>query len=124
MTNSVERDGSHLLVDLSALQGLVGSDANKIRRFLSLYLDSLQQQGDELRTHYAEGEVQALGAVAHQLKSSSYSVGARALGNLCAELEKAGKAGEWQILAREMPEFEDTLKMTQAFVVDLLARHS
>jgi HPt (histidine-containing phosphotransfer) domain-containing protein len=47
-----------------------------------------------LRAAAAAGDARQAAALAHKLKSSSRSVGARGLGDLCAELESAGKAGD------------------------------
>ena len=52
----------------------------------------------------AAADVLQVGAIAHQLKSSSRSVGALTLGDLCAELENAcltlGRGGVLQGMAR------------------------
>ena len=45
-------------------------------------------------------------AMAHKLKSAARAVGALALGELCAELEQAGKAAQQDALARLLPAFE------------------
>jgi HPt (histidine-containing phosphotransfer) domain-containing protein len=47
-----------------------------------------------------------VGALAHKLKSSARSVGALALGELCVEIEQAGKAGQIEALAALLPRFE------------------
>lgn len=44
--------------------------------------------------------------LAHKLKSSARSVGAMALGELCAQMELAGQVGQPELLARLWPEFE------------------
>jgi HPt (histidine-containing phosphotransfer) domain-containing protein len=51
----------------------------------------------------------ATGAAAHKLKSSARSVGAMALGEVCAEMELAGKAGQVEKLAALLPHFEAEL---------------
>jgi HPt (histidine-containing phosphotransfer) domain-containing protein len=48
----------------------------------------------------------AAGAAAHKLKSSARSVGALALGELCAGMERAGKAGDTEALAVLLPRLE------------------
>jgi two-component system, sensor histidine kinase and response regulator len=59
----------------------------------------------ELTRACEDGAAVQAGAVAHRLKSSARSVGARALGDLCAELEQAGNAGRSEVLATLLPRF-------------------
>jgi len=54
--------------------------------------------------------------LAHKLKSSARSVGALALGELCAEMEKSGKAGDMAALAMLLPRFERELASVEGFL--------
>jgi HPt (histidine-containing phosphotransfer) domain-containing protein len=56
------------------------------------------------------------GAFAHKLKSSARSVGALALGELCAEMETAGKSGDTDLLAVLLPKFEHELASVEGFL--------
>lgn len=47
----------------------------------------------ELDAAFADGNLAQVGALGHKLKSSSRTVGANALADLCAGLEQAGKSG-------------------------------
>lgn len=58
-----------------------------VRRVLETYQRSLDKHIDTLRTAEAAGDVAALRAVAHTLKSSSSSIGALAFAARSAELE-------------------------------------
>jgi len=95
------KDGPPTL-DVTVLQGLVGDDPRVIHEFLSEYLSSAVQQASQLRSAHTAGDMAQVGAVAHKLKSSSRSVGALALGDLCAELDTAGKASDrvriWELM--------------------------
>jgi CheY-like chemotaxis protein/HPt (histidine-containing phosphotransfer) domain-containing protein len=75
------------VVDLAVLHRLVGDDPAVVREFLQDYLDSAREQAMELRRAYRKGDVRLVGGLAHKLKSASLSVGALALGELCAEME-------------------------------------
>ncbi|MDP1652537.1 MAG: Hpt domain-containing protein, partial [Rhodocyclaceae bacterium] len=59
----------------------------------------------ELSAACAAGDAARAGALAHKLKSSARSVGALALGEICAEIEAAGKAGQSAALAEPMLRF-------------------
>jgi HPt (histidine-containing phosphotransfer) domain-containing protein len=54
--------------------------------------------------------------LAHKLKSSARSVGALVLGELCAELEKTGKAGDNKALALLLPKFDQELAHVERFL--------
>ncbi len=75
--------------DPEALARIVGNKPASIRRFLELFLVTSQEQCQVLQT---ETDFKVLSSTAHSLKSSSRSVGAFRLGDLCQSLEAAGKA--------------------------------
>jgi HPt (histidine-containing phosphotransfer) domain-containing protein len=58
------------------------------------YLDSSAELLDELRDAAEARDAEALRRAAHTLKSSSWNVGARALGDLCERLEAQGRGGD------------------------------
>ncbi|MDO8466495.1 MAG: Hpt domain-containing protein, partial [Gallionella sp.] len=103
-------------VDVNVLKALIGDDEATIREFLHDFRLSAAKIAAELRTACAAGETAAAGALAHKLKSSSRSVGALALGELCAAMEKAGKAGNTEALAALLPQFERELASVESFL--------
>ena len=56
-------------------------------------------------------------------KSSARSVGALALGEICAALEAAGKAGDKAMLKKTMPGFTDEMTAVNAALERLTAHH-
>lgn len=56
------------------------------------------------------------GALAFKLKSSARSVGALALGELCTQMEQAGKTGDTAELEALLPKFEQELAMVEGFL--------
>ena len=60
-------------------------------------------------------------AAAHKLKSSSRAVGALALGDLCAELENACRAGDPQAFGLGLAAFEVALAEVESDIGKLLA---
>jgi HPt (histidine-containing phosphotransfer) domain-containing protein len=92
-----------------------------VRELLADYLRSAQHLAADLRGHCAQGRGREAAAIAHKLKSSSRSVGAIALGDLCAELENAGKAGDMARLANWTGRFDAALAAVEAEISGLLA---
>jgi HPt (histidine-containing phosphotransfer) domain-containing protein len=103
-------------VDVNVLKALIGDDEAMIREFLHDFRLSATKIAAELRAACAAGQAAAAGALAHKLKSSSRSVGALALGELCAAMEKAGKGGDAETLAALLPKFEQELAGVEGFL--------
>lgn len=100
-------DQQTLAVDVRVLATLVGDDATIIREFLNDFHISARQISQELSAACRAGDAPAVAALAHQLKSAARSVGALALGELCASLEMAGKAGDQPALTQLTPPFDE-----------------
>jgi len=82
------------VIDLAVLAGIVGDDPQKLARFASKFLHSTQQGVRDMELALAQGEVQAVRAIAHRLKSAASTVGAFAMADLCQRLEQFSLAGE------------------------------
>ena len=103
-------------IDVNVLKALIGDGEAMLREFLHDFGISTAKIAVELRTACAAGQAAAAGAVAHKLKSSARSVGAMELGDLCAEMEKTGKAGDVEALAVILPKFEQALANVENFL--------
>ena len=101
-----EHQGEDRILDVSVLEGLVGNDPDVVADFLADFLRLARRQVAELCAAARCGESASVGAIAHKLKSSSRSVGASAFGDLCAELDDAGKTGASARIAELLPQFE------------------
>ena len=108
--------GGDMPVDVNVLKALVGDDEATIRDFLHDFRISAAKIAVELRTACTSGKTADAGALAHKLKSSARSVGALALGELCAEMEQAGKAGDTATLTALLPRFEQELAGVEGFL--------
>jgi len=97
-------------LDVSVLAALVGDNPEVINEFLQYFRSSATQIAAEIHTAYAAGQTAQVGALAHKLKSSALAVGALELGELCAAIEQAGKAGQIEVLASLLSRFK--VKMT------------
>ena len=107
-------------MDVSVLKALVGDDAAVIREFLHDFRTSLGTTAAELRDACQRGQAPAAGATAHKLKSTAHSVGALKLGDLCGEIEHAGKTGDIKALDILLPSFEQELVAVDGCLDSLL----
>lgn len=79
---------------VARLQALDPRGENRLlERVLDAFFDSLAKHGDELRDARHAGDLDALRAVVHTLKSSSASIGATQLSQRCAEVEGLARQG-------------------------------
>jgi CheY-like chemotaxis protein/HPt (histidine-containing phosphotransfer) domain-containing protein len=106
-------------VDVNVLKELVGDDPTVTSEFLRDFRTSSEKIAADLRGACQEGQAKIAGATAHKLKSSARAVGALALGELCAEMEQAGKAGDTQALNALLPRFESELTAVNEYIDSL-----
>jgi len=107
-------------VDISVLRNLVGDDPGVLREVLRDFRASAARTARELRAACAAGHAMLAGAAAHKLKSSARAVGALALGALCADIERAGNAGDHIALAERRPAFDAEMDAVDASISRLL----
>ena len=103
-------------LDVNVLKALVGDDPAVIREFLGDFRLSAAKTAAELKAACDGGQARQAGALAHKLKSSARLVGALALGELCAAMERAGKAGDMDALVALLPEFGRELARVEDFL--------
>lgn len=106
-------------VDVSVLEGLVGSDPAVIHEILQDFRVSAAKTAAELKAAFAAGQATAAGAAAHKLKSSARSIGAMALGDLCATIERIGKTGQADTMAEPLGRFEVELAAVDNYLGSL-----
>jgi PAS domain S-box-containing protein len=104
------------LVNVGVLERLIGNDTSVIDEFLQAFRASLLQLGGLLITAQRDGKPAQVAGYAHQIKSSARSVGALALGELCAQIELAGNAGDRMTLARLLPLFDSEAASVEAWL--------
>ncbi|NDP47036.1 MAG: PAS domain-containing protein [Sulfuriferula multivorans] len=106
-------------VDVSVLESIIGSDPAVILEFLNDFRISAAKIGAELKTACVDRQPARASQQAHKLKSSARTVGALALGERCAEMEAAGKAGSHETLVLLLPMFEQELNAVNIFIESL-----
>jgi len=103
-------------VNVHVLEGFVGNDPEIIKDMLHDYRLSATQTAAELRTALLNNQLTAVGLIAHKLKSSSRSVGALKLGDICAEIEQAGRNNDRETLDSLLIQFDTALKAVEAYL--------
>ncbi len=109
-------------VDVAVLKALIGDDPATVHGLLFDYRASARQFAIALRAAHAADDVRQIGAIAHQLKSSSRAVEALSLGDLCAELENACRTRAGEAVSRGMARFEIEHRVVDDGLGRLLAR--
>jgi len=120
-TESEIQSVSKLVVDQSVLENLVGKDPLVIREFQNDFQVSAEKIALELMAACVDGNAVRASDLAHKLTASAHAVGAGILGDLCAQMEAAGKAGNTKKLADLLPLFEGELQAVMMFLDSLLA---
>jgi HPt (histidine-containing phosphotransfer) domain-containing protein len=107
-------------LDLDILRELVGADPALLREFLTIWQSSSAPLIDELRQAFEAQDTGTISSVAHRFKSSSRSIGALPLGDLCADLEMACRAHDHDEINSLMQHFEQLYSETDAAVTNAL----
>ena len=93
------------MMDVSVLERLVGDDPGIVLEFLGDFQRSARVMTAEYLQAHDAGDLKAVIAVTHKLKSASRSCGALLFGDLCADIEKAGKIHDVEALAAHRQSF-------------------
>jgi len=110
-------------VDVQVLENLVGRDEEVLGELLVEYRRSARQLAAELRSAFAADDHKNVHAVAHKLKSSSRSVGALPLGDLCSEIENACTKNDAKTTAELIAQFDRHLAAVEMAIADYLGAH-
>ena len=83
------------MLDQAALNNIraVDEDGSVLCEVIQMYLDESPVQLAAMKDALAKGQGVQLGHQAHALKSASFNVGAKSVGELCRRAERLGKAG-------------------------------
>jgi signal transduction histidine kinase/CheY-like chemotaxis protein/HPt (histidine-containing phosphotransfer) domain-containing protein len=102
----IQNDEPATIVDVNVLKSIVGDDLETVQALLVEYIECSAGLADQLSGHMKEGRAREAASVAHKLKSSSRSIGALPLGELCARIETAASAGEAHDFAQLSTRFD------------------
>jgi len=98
---------SHPAFDPSAfdtLRSSVSDDAAFLAELVTDYLEDAREHVDTLQQAAADGQVEQLERTAHSLKSTSQTVGALALADVCRTIETLAHEGKLDQAAGHVPE--------------------
>ncbi len=85
-------------IDPSALKNVFGDDDEVFKEILNDFVGPATANAEEIAAAVSSKSAGDVGAAAHKLKSSSRSVGANELADICETLEQAGKQGDWDVI--------------------------
>jgi two-component system, sensor histidine kinase and response regulator len=100
-------------LDTSVPTAFVGGDLTILHELLQDFRDYGREKAQELLKAYEAGDAQAVGELAHKLKSSAGAVGAMRLSEFCGWLESAARDDDEQAMAKLIPLFR-----AEVFAVD------
>ncbi len=103
-------------VDPNALTPIIGDDPELHKEFLVSFVAQAKDIIDDIDQAYNSADTDQIGAMGHKLKSSSRTVGANKLADLCFELEKSGKAGDVDLIASLYPDLHLLFDAVAAYV--------
>jgi|GEM_PF-2108310 len=103
-------------VDPSILTQIVGDDPALHRQFLEKFIEPAAQIVSEIHVAFEAGSAEQIGELGHKLKSSSRTIGANPLADLCDELEKAGKADDWEKIKILHTELDGHFEAVRKFI--------
>jgi signal transduction histidine kinase/HPt (histidine-containing phosphotransfer) domain-containing protein/DNA-binding NarL/FixJ family response regulator len=108
-------------VDTQVLRSLVGDDPQLIREFLQTFRTSAARIAQEVEQAYTAGSAARTVAGVHKLKSAARSVGAMALGDLCADMEQVGASGQIDALSLAFEHFKQEMAAVDQHLAQLLS---
>lgn len=109
-------DENEVPVDPSILTQIVGDDPKLHRQFLEKFVDPASQTISEIHAAFDAGSAEQVGELGHKLKSSSRTIGANALADLCEGMEQAGKADNWEKIEILHAKLDEKFSAVKAFI--------
>ncbi len=103
-------------VDPTALNAIVGDDPEVHREFLEAFIPQAVQIIEEINEAYGKHNGHRISELGHKLKSSSRTIGANPLADLCQELEKQGKEGNWQAVEASYAQLQSCFDAVVSFI--------
>ncbi len=104
------------LLDRRVLTELFGADMTVQKAVLAEFCKSAEGYLIDMELSYRAGSCDGVRAVAHKLKSSSRTIGAMALAELCQRLEAYAGAGHWQEVVDCYVEFQPAVIAVVSYI--------
>lgn len=96
--NASDQNRSGVVWDPTTIARMMGGNTTMHRRLLDKFLLGAEAMLAAIRDAQVVGEPEVIADVAHKFKSASRTVGAMILGDICQQLETAGRTGDMQAI--------------------------
>lgn len=106
-------------IDVTGLQELFGDDQETIIEILKEFVEPSQACSKEVTAALEENSLDKVSSGAHKLKSAARSIGAKQVADLCEELERASKKGDWDPVIDLAPQLENQLDQVVKYIDSL-----
>lgn len=120
-----DMDQSPPILDLAALERLqddVG-DVQIVRRFMTRFLEVLDDRLERLRAACSEHQAEGLWNVSSGLRVSSTMLGAASLAECCAHLQSVADDGDFAAVECDVIELRDRAVATRTEILGVLHRY-
>ena len=107
-------------IDTKVLTQSTGDKPELHRHLLQSYWQALDNEIDNVQQAFAWKNHEQIAEYTHKLKSSSRSLGAMTMANICQQLETAANEANWGELELLMPQLHRDAKETSAYIANLL----
>jgi signal transduction histidine kinase/HPt (histidine-containing phosphotransfer) domain-containing protein/FixJ family two-component response regulator len=107
------------VLDLTALTDVFGDDLETVKEILNEFIEPSNDCCREIEEAFASQSASGVAAAAHKLKSSSRSVGANELADMCTELEFAGKNDDWGKINEIMPHLPGVMRQVSQYIENM-----
>jgi PAS domain S-box-containing protein len=106
-------------VDPAALIRLVGNDPALHLRLLGVFIEPARETAVQIEKAFYARDAKLIGELAHKLKSSAGSIGAKELSDTCLVLETAGITEEWKTIDNLVPKLGGMVDTVEEFINNL-----
>ena len=103
-------------IDFSVLTNIFGDDKELCDSILEEFSNSAEPYMLELKQAFEEGCSDGVKSLAHKLKSSSRTVGAEELGDLCQILESSAPGRDWTLIDSQQLAVQKALAQVVNFI--------
>lgn len=110
------QDAGPVIWDRSGMMDRLMDDEELVEEILNEFMLDLPEQVEQFERVLAEEDPYQVGRHSHQIKGMAANVGAEALRELAYELEKAGDAGDMELIRRKVSTLSAILDKTQATI--------
>jgi signal transduction histidine kinase/CheY-like chemotaxis protein/ABC-type amino acid transport substrate-binding protein/HPt (histidine-containing phosphotransfer) domain-containing protein len=106
-------------IDESTLKDMFGDDPEMFKEILVDFIAPSKAIIKEIQSGFEQNSAEEIKQGAHKLKSSALSIGAIELGELCRDLEEAGKNDDWDVIENGTPKLEELMHQVEEYISQL-----